>query len=116
MTDLRQQILDTDDIKEEEVGVEEWNCKILVRGLTGKDRSEILTSALTRDGRLDFSKVYPDLVIATSFDPETGEKIFSKTDREVLNEKSGSALEKIAGKAVKLSGLGAEGVNLAVKN
>lgn len=116
MADLRNQILNTDDIKEEVVEVEEWDCKVLVRGLSGKDRSEILNNALTNNNRFDFSKVYPDLVIATAFDPETKEKIFKKTDRDAINNKSGSALEKIAGVAVRLSGLGQQGVNMAVKN
>lgn len=116
MTDLRNDILTKDDIKEEIVEVEEWNCKILVKGLTAKARSEILNNALTKNNSFDFSKVYPDLVINCSYDPKTGDKIFNKTDRDALNQKSGSALEKIAGVAVKLSGLGQGQLSQAVKN
>lgn len=116
MTNLRSQILNADDIKEEIVEVEEWGCKILVKGLTGKARSEILNEAISQDGSFDFTKVYPDLVIGTSYDPETEERIFQKEDRDMLNEKSGAALEKIAEIAVKLSGLKEAAQEKAVKN
>lgn len=116
MTDLRNEILSKDDIKEKKIKVEEWDCEILVKGLTGKERSEVLNNALTKNNTFDFSRAYADLVIATAHDPETGKKIFNKTDRDALNNKSGSALEKIAGVAVDLSGLGKGQLSKVVKN
>lgn len=113
---LRDKIFQAKDIKEELVYVEEWDVKVLVRGLNGKSRSEVLNSALTKQGTFDFVKVYPDLVIATSYDPETNEKIFTKEDRDLINEKSGSALEKIASVAVRLSGLNQKAIEDGIKN
>lgn len=113
---LREQILNAKDIKEKEIPVEEWGVKILVKGLTGKQRSMVLNEAMDKKGNLDFTKVYPDLVIATSYDPETKEPIFEKADRDLLNEKSGAALEKVAEVAVELSGLRAEAKEKAAKN
>lgn len=105
MPNLRNKILESDDIKEEEVIVDEWDCKIKVKGLTGKSRSEILNEAIDSQGNFDFTKIYPDLVIATAHNPETDEKIFQREDRDTINKKSGAALEKIAEVAVRLSGL-----------
>lgn len=116
LTKMRDKILNSNDIKEEKVDVPEWGVEVLVKGLSGKNRSEILNNAMTSQGSFDFTKVYPDLVIASSYDPDTKEPIFEKEDRDSLNEKSGAALERIASVVVRLSGLKAAAVDDAVKN
>ena len=102
---LRDKILNAKDIDEKIVEIKEWGCSVMVRSMTGKERAVFLKN--TSNGEtLDFEKMYPELVIATCYDPETKEKVFEKTDRDVINSKSASAIEKIAKVALEISGLG----------
>jgi hypothetical protein len=79
--------------------------ELLIRSLSGAARNRILNAALSKDGKIDLDRFYPDLVIAACFDPESGEQVFEPTDRDMLLSKSGSALERIAQKVIKMSGL-----------
>lgn len=106
MSKLRDKIAGIKDIKEEKLHVPEWDVELLVKSLTGAARNKILNAAMGgKDGKVDLDKFYPDLVIASCFDPETGEQVFEPTDRDMLLSKNGSALERIAQKAIKMSGL-----------
>jgi hypothetical protein len=111
---LRQEILEYDDIVIEIVTVPEWGGKkVEVRGMSSKERAKLLkASALGGEG-IDMEKWYPDLLIATCFDPKTGEKVFDRADRAALNEKSGAAISGLADVAARLSGLGESDVAAA---
>lgn len=114
---LRDKIFNTKDIDSEKVFVKQWNVEIEVRGMTGKQRATVLQGSIGKDGKsIDFSKLYPDIVIATSYDPETGDAIFEATDRDMLNTKSSAATEKLAKTALKLSGLQEGNFEEIVKN
>lgn len=113
---LRSKILNSNDIKSEIIRVEEWESDLEIKSLTGKKRAKIISEAMDNKGRMDFEKLYPDLVIASTYDPETHEPIFEMADRDLLNEKSGGALEKIAQVVLRLSGLDKESVQIAEKN
>lgn len=115
---LREQILNAKDIESETITIKQWkNAKIEVRGLNGQDRSKLLNDAIDQQsGKMNFEKLYPTLVIYTSYDPDSGERIFSEADRDFLNQKSGAALEQIANLALKLSGLQEGATNKAIKN
>ncbi|WP_018130716.1 hypothetical protein [Effusibacillus pohliae] len=113
---LREKIFAAKDIKSEIVEVEEWGVKLEVRGMTGRARSELISSCMDNKGNFDLVKLYPQIVIATVYDPETGEKVFDPADRDALNEKSSGALEKVAQVAMRLSGLDMEAMNQARKN
>jgi hypothetical protein len=113
---LREKILAKQDIQEQIVEVSEWEVSILVRGLTGRQRAKLLTEAVDEKGKPDLQKIYPELVILSSYDPETKEKVFQPTDRDAVVEKSGAALEKIAQVAMKISGLSPETAREAEKN
>lgn len=104
---LRQQILELDDTPiEKGVVVPEWgSIKIDLYGMSGKERSDTLMAARGRGGVVDLNKLYPDLIISCARDPETGERIFEPEDRDVLNRKSASALERVATICARLSGL-----------
>jgi len=104
---LRDKILNAKDINEKLVKIEEWDCELLVKSMTGKERANFLKNS-SKEGELDFEKLYPELVIATTYDPETNEKVFGKEDRDIINTKSAGAIEKIAKTALELSGLGEE--------
>lgn len=113
---LRDKILNADDIKTEEVTVQEWGVNVKVKGMTGKSRSNLLEVCVDKDGNMDFEKLYPLLLIGTVYDPESDEKVFEAADHDALNEKSGGALEKVAKVAMKLSGLDEGSAGKAEKN
>ena len=103
--ELRDTILRVQDIQTEIVEVPQWDVKIEVRGMTGKARANFLRSVTGRDNQTDMEKFYPQLIIATAHDPESGEPVFELADRDALNAKSGAALEVLAQAAMRLSGL-----------
>ena len=107
---LRDQILNSNDIPRELVKVKEWNLEIEVRGMTGAERTRILDLA-QGDAGMNLQMVYPEIVISTAFDADTGEKIFSPEDRTALLSKSANALDALATVGMRLSGFLAETSN-----
>jgi hypothetical protein len=113
---LREQILNANDRREEKIGVPEWgNAELLIIGQTAATRARWLQTAVV-DGKLDFSRVYADLVIACAHDPETRLPVFEETDRDALNQKSGAALELVAQAAIRVNALSATAIDVAEKN
>ena len=113
---LRDGILAEDDIPTEVVTVPEWNCDVLIRGMSGADRAGLLERAVSPDGAVSFSAFYPEVVIATAHDPETGGRLFDEGDRTLLMEKSGAALDRVATVGLRLSGMTDEAVKSAGKD
>lgn len=113
---IREKILSAQDIREKEINVPEWEVNVLVRGLTGRQRAKLLQDAVDTKGKLDLEKIYPEIVIFSAYDPETGKPVFEPADRDILAEKSGAALERIAQAAMGLSGLHPDSINEAEKN
>jgi hypothetical protein len=114
---LRDKILNSKDIKKEIVTIKEWdNVKIEIRTMSGKERSVLLKTAVDKNGELDFEKMYPSIIIATAYDPDTGEKVFNQEDREILNTKSAKCVEEIAKVALRLAGLDGESAKSIEKN
>ena len=113
MSDLRSQILNVDDSQVEQVTVPEWGGVTLeIRGLSGKQRAGYFEAAFDlTTGTANFERLYPDLIIASAHDPETGERVFEATDRDVLNTKSAAALERVGKVAARLSGLDKDAVS-----
>ncbi|MDQ0273965.1 hypothetical protein [Cytobacillus purgationiresistens] len=116
MNKLRNNILNTQDISSENLYIPEWKVEVEVRGLSGSARNRILSNALNKKGEIDLNAMYPDLIIASLFEPGTNERIFGPEDRDILNAKSGKALERIARVAMDLSGLNEGQVEEKVKN
>ena len=104
-SELRKVALESEDIGEELHEVKEWGITVLVKGMTAKQRARLLKKS-TVDGILNMEVWFPDLVIATTYDPKDGEKVFVPADRDALNEKSGAAIAGLADVAARLSGLG----------
>lgn len=104
-SELRKTILEIDDLEKEIVSVPEWGgLKVEIRSITSKTRSRILQSA-SRGGELNLERWFPELVVATAHDPETGEKLFEPSDVEALNEKNGNAISRLAEVAQRLAGM-----------
>ena len=114
--DLRSLIFQTPDLVEQLVEVPEWRIKVLVRALTGKERTNLVKDCMQRDGTMDIGKLYPTLVVMTSRHPLTNKPIFKPSDRDMLLSKAGSVLDRIALVAAKISGLDAQSAQDAAKN
>ena len=101
---IRDQILAVQDIPTQVVEVPEWGVKIEVRGMTGAERTRIMDKATAAAGDMNLQMIYPEIVIATSFDPLTGEQVFVPEDRDILLSKSATALDRVAMVGMRLSG------------
>ena len=106
---LRDRILAADDIGKETILIEQWGVELEVRTLSAFQRSRMLKTCTTPDGNVDLDRLYPMLVIATVFDPETGLQVFSEDDMQALQDKSASAVEVVAQKAMEMSGMTPKG-------
>jgi hypothetical protein len=116
LANLRDRILSATDIRREQVHVPEWDVTVEVRGLTGTQRAKLMKSGFDSRGAVDFERLYPELLIASVFDPASGEPVFTEADRDALNTKSGAALERVAQAAMRISGLSPEAQVEAEKN
>jgi len=113
---LRDQILAVKDIATESVEVPEWKLTVEVRGMTAAERTRIMNLAMKDGGDLDLQMVYPEIVIATSFDPETGMQVFEPSDRDALLGKAATAVDRIALAGMRLSGFTKEAADEAGKD
>lgn len=105
-SELRKTILEANDLESEIVSVPEWGgVKIEIRSLNGKERAKLLSRASRPDNSVDLERWFPDLVIATAHDPETGEKVFEQADRDALNNKNGAVVSRLATIAQRLAGM-----------
>jgi hypothetical protein len=124
MSDLRAKILGARDIKTERISIPDWDVEVEIRGMTGEMRSRVVASATVRekdeDGatitRQDQAILYPLLLIATVFDPDTGTPVFSDADRDAINGKSAGVLEDVALVACRLSGITPDAIKAIRKN
>lgn len=113
---LRDQILAVKDIATESVKVPEWGLTVEVRGMTAAERTRIMNLAMKDGGDLDLQMVYPEIVIATAFDPETGMQVFDPSDRDALLGKAATAVDRIALAGMRLSGFTKEAADEAGKD
>jgi hypothetical protein len=103
---LRDQIMKAKDISGEKLEIKEWGVTVEVRTMTARERARIMENAVDPNtGKASIGVMYPEIAIACVHDPETGEKIFTEQDKELLLDKSGAALEKIAQLAMQISGM-----------
>ena len=116
--EIRQAILETDDIQQEPV--EAWGLTLTVRGLTGAQRDEWEGSIIrmSPDGR----KVTPNMrnyrakLIAMCIVDAQGKRVFNEADVDALGKKSGQELSKVYKVAQRLSGMSDEDVEELAKN
>lgn len=108
---LRDQILAADDIGSQTITVEQWGVDLEVRTLSAVQRSRMLQTCSLPDGSVDLDRLYPMLIIATVFDPDTGDQVFSESDMLALQEKSASAIEFVAQASMQMSGMTAKAVD-----
>lgn len=114
---LRDKILAVQDIPSETITVSEWDVDLLIKGMTAGERVTLMQNAYdSRTEQVNMSKVYPDVVVACAHDPETGEPVFTDSDKEAILGKSSASIEKIADVGLRLSGIGKEAQDAAGKD
>ena len=114
--DLRERILSCDDTQKELVTVPEWGVDLEVRSITGKQRNEVYEGTTNSQGKVDLTAVYANLLVASVYDPNTGNQVFNKKDKDKLMDKSGSAIERLLDVAQRLGGIGGKAIEEAEKN
>lgn len=103
----RDQILQADDLRSEDVPVPEWGGVVRVRGLTGTQRDAFESDVVVMNGRdvqRNTRNIRARLVALTVVDEE-GKRLFTHQDVEALGNKSARALDRVFSAASSLSGL-----------
>lgn len=112
---IRDRIIAAKDTASELVTIPEWEVTVEVRSMSGSARAVLVQDAANNDGKINFTKILPEIIVGCTFDPLTGERVFEATDTELLMEKSGQVLDKIVAVAMRLSGFNDGAVDLAGK-
>lgn len=108
---IRDNIRAAQDIESEIIPVPQWKdeagepVRLEVRSMSGLARARLLKQASGKDGTMNFEKLYPSILIACCYDPESGERIFDEDDAGWLNDKSAGPVERLAQAGMRLSGL-----------
>jgi hypothetical protein len=103
----RDAILAAEDVETETVFVPQWGGSVTVRGLSGRERNDYEASMAEQRGKKlvpNLANLTAKLVVRCVVNAD-GTRVFKDTDANALGEKSGAALEVIAGVARRLSGL-----------
>jgi len=106
--DLRSAILGQTTLVEEPLYVVEWKRWVIIRELDGVDRFDLLSATENPQTGKRNKMFYPMIAIACCIDPKTGNRIFKPSDRDELNRRGGTALERICQVAVRVCGLSAD--------
>lgn len=106
---LRDQILNSVDIKEEIIDVPEWSCKVLVKGLTSTARDDFerkLEDPTDEDKTAHLKNITARLLAVTLCDPSTKQLIFTDPkDISRLGTKNADVTRRLFRKAKELSGM-----------
>lgn len=110
---LRDQILNADDINSELVEIPVWGVTVEVRSMDGRARTRLLRLSTDGTGEVDMERIYPEMVILCSHDPETGERIFTEDDRDAILSKAAGPVELLALAAMRVSGMSGDALDAA---
>lgn len=106
---LRDKIMTANDIPSEVVKVPEWGVEVLVKGMSAGERINLMQSAFDQaTQQVNMSIVYPDVLVACTFDPQSDEPVFTAEDKTAILAKSSAAVERLANVGLRLSGIGKE--------
>lgn len=109
MTRIEDKLRGFDDMTEEVVEVPEWAeagiDKLIVRSMDGTTRARMLQAAVDPEtGSTDFEKLYPEIIIATCYDPEAPTEL-AFSDPAFVNSRNAKATERLAMAGMAQSGL-----------
>lgn len=116
MSSIRDRILTADDTQSELVEIPEWGVTLEVRSMSGAARASLMQMAMESGGNVDITRVYPDLIVQTVFDPETGEQVFEEADKHAIMAKNGALLDKVVEVATRISGFSDNAIDEAGKD
>ncbi len=105
---IRDKIIKADDLGSEIVPVSEWDVKIEVRAKTVDQQYELLDKCRKPNGDIDGKLLAVETILATSYDPDSGERVFEDADRDMLRGKNSSAFQTLLAAANKAAGLDTE--------
>ena len=111
-------ILTANDLQTEDIEVPEWGGAVRVRSFTGRERDAFEASMVRGEGRdrkVDLTNMRARLVGLTVID-ETGQRLFTDEEVDLLGAKSGAALDRVFAIAQKLNGLSGADVEELSKN
>jgi hypothetical protein len=111
----RDQILEADDLKTEEIEVPEWNGSVVVRELRGRERDAFEEGSLDKQRNLKMTNMRARLVALSVVD-EDGKRMFTAKEAELLGDKSATALNKLFEVSCRLSGITDSDVDELEKN
>lgn len=106
--DLRAAILGQTNLIEEALYVVEWKRWVIIRELDGEERFDLLSATENPQSGKRNKMFYPMIAIACCLDPKSKKRIFKPSDRDELNKRGGTALERICQVAVRVCGLSQE--------
>lgn len=90
----------------EQVYVASWDETVEVRSISLGLRNEMMAKVMdpeTKEANVEL--LYPELLIRTAYDPETGTRVFADDDLAFLNGQDAGAADIVAKIAMKLSGM-----------
>jgi hypothetical protein len=93
-------------LRHETITIPEWDVTIEVRSISVRQRADLLKHA-TRDDEIDMGVFSPLLVIASVYDPETGEPAFTADDVDLLMSQPAGLIDRLVKVAMQTSGLDA---------
>ena len=82
--------------------------KVEVREQTVNQQFDILDRSRNSNGDIDIKTATIEGVLATSFDPETGDKAFDDADRDMLGDKSAKAFATLFAATNRAAGIESE--------
>jgi len=114
----REDILNADDIKTEEIEIPEWGGSVMIKVMTGEERDHLEASMLG-DKPEEKIKALRNLrakFVSICVCNEDGERLFTEADVLKIGKKSGTALDTLLGAIRKLNGMTEEEEEEMVKN
>lgn len=109
----RDQILNADDLKYEEMDVPEWGGLVRIKVMTGMERDDFEQSVFDmkgKDTKVNLKNFRAKLLVKTIVD-EQGKRVFEESDIEGLSRKSSKVLDRIFNKSQEINGIGSKEVS-----
>jgi len=105
-----------EDTPSEVVSVPEWDVEVLVRGFSLGAKDDFMASIIDPETRKPNVKAFNvGILVGTSYDPESGAKLFTEADIPLLKQRSAAAVQRLVDAGTRLSGLTDDAVEVAGK-
>jgi len=114
---LRETILNSDDLVKEVMVIPEWDVTINVCSMTGKQRADLLDKAKEGEAKgQDLADFYSKILAMTVRDPEDNSLIFTEEDYDALMDKNVKVIERVVEVSLKINGLSNDSIEEAEGN